>query len=51
MTRPSQLWIDLHLEWLIRFLGEPKRLWRRNFISTPLFLIDVTKEKIIKNIK
>ncbi|EFG2083681.1 WecB/TagA/CpsF family glycosyltransferase, partial [Escherichia coli] len=46
ITRPSQLWIDLHLEWLIRFLGEPKRLWRRNFISTPLFLIDVTKEKI-----
>lgn len=41
IKRPSQLWLDLHLEWLLRFLKEPIRLWKRNFISTPLFLKDL----------
>ena len=41
VQRPSQFWIDLHLEWLPRLLKEPKRLWRRNFVSTPLFLVDL----------
>jgi N-acetylglucosaminyldiphosphoundecaprenol N-acetyl-beta-D-mannosaminyltransferase len=41
VERPSQFWIDLHLEWLPRLLKEPKRLWRRNFVSTPLFLLDM----------
>ncbi len=32
-------WIcDLGLEWLPRFLREPGRLWRRNFVSTPQYL-------------
>lgn len=39
--RPSKFWIKLGLEWLPRFLGEPKRLFRRNFISTPTFIWDV----------
>jgi len=46
VQRPSQFWIDLHLEWLPRLLKEPKRLWRRNFVSTPLFLIDLLGYKI-----
>ena len=41
IKRPSKFWIDLHLEWLPRFLNEPKRLWKRNLVSTPLFLIDM----------
>ena len=41
VERPSQIWLDLHLEWLGRLLKEPKRMWRRNFVSTPLFLWDV----------
>lgn len=41
VQRPSQFWIDLHLEWLPRLLKEPKRLWKRNFVSTPLFLLDM----------
>jgi len=28
----------LGLEWLFRLIKEPKRMWKRNFISTPLFL-------------
>ena len=41
VKRPSLFWIGLHLEWLVRFVGEPKRLWRRNFVSTPIFLIEL----------
>lgn len=46
VQRPSQFWINLHLEWFLRFLNEPGRLWMRNFISTPLFLWEVLKEKL-----
>jgi N-acetylglucosaminyldiphosphoundecaprenol N-acetyl-beta-D-mannosaminyltransferase len=48
IDRPSQFWINIHLEWLPRLLKEPKRLWRRNFVSTPLFLFDLIKEKIAR---
>lgn len=41
VERPSQFWINMHLEWFGRLIKEPKRMWRRNFISTPLFLIDL----------
>jgi len=46
VVRPSQFWLDLHLEWLPRLLKEPKRLWRRNFVSTPLFMIDMMLYKM-----
>ncbi|QCT93965.1 WecB/TagA/CpsF family glycosyltransferase [Caminibacter mediatlanticus TB-2] len=46
VKRPSQFWINMHLEWLPRFLKEPKRLWRRNFISTPIFIKDTLLAKI-----
>ena len=41
VKRPSKIWVSLHLEWFVRFIGEPKRLWRRNFVSSPIFLIDL----------
>jgi N-acetylglucosaminyldiphosphoundecaprenol N-acetyl-beta-D-mannosaminyltransferase len=46
VKRPSKLWIKLHLEWLGRLSIEPKRLWRRNFISTPIFLKDMLMYKV-----
>jgi N-acetylglucosaminyldiphosphoundecaprenol N-acetyl-beta-D-mannosaminyltransferase len=46
IKRPGKFWISLGLEWLPRLLREPKRLWRRNFISNPLFMLIVIKEKI-----
>lgn len=51
VKRPSDIWLKLHLEWLVRLIGEPKRLWRRNFISTPIFLIDLLMYKIRKGTK
>jgi len=46
VVRPSPFWINIHLEWLPRLLKEPKRLWKRNFVSTPLFLIDMMLYKM-----
>jgi N-acetylglucosaminyldiphosphoundecaprenol N-acetyl-beta-D-mannosaminyltransferase len=45
VRRPGRFWIKLGLEWLPRLLREPRRLWKRNFISTPLFLWYVVREK------
>lgn len=47
--RSGKIWIKLGLEWLPRLLREPKRMWRRNFISTPCFLFDVLMAKLTKN--
>ena len=46
IKRPGKIWIKLGLEWLPRLFREPKRLWRRNFISSPLFLWYLLKEKL-----
>ena len=35
----------LGLEWLPRLIQQPKRLWRRTFISAPIFLWHVIKDK------
>jgi len=37
---------DIGLEWLYRLCKEPIRLWRRNFISTPVFLFWILRERI-----
>lgn len=40
-------WVcNMGLEWLPRLIREPKRLFRRNFVSTPLFLTMVLREKL-----
>jgi N-acetylglucosaminyldiphosphoundecaprenol N-acetyl-beta-D-mannosaminyltransferase len=44
VRRPGKTWQTLGLEWLRRFLKEPKRLWRRSFISLPYFLVKVFRE-------
>ena len=43
IKRPSNFWINLKLEWFIRFLAEPKRLFERNFVSTPKFIFYILK--------
>ena len=49
IERSSPFWINIGLEWLPRLLKEPKRLWRRNFVSSPLFLWYLLKAKDINN--
>ena len=46
VKRPSQFWISLGLEWLPRFLKEPKRLAQRNLVSTPKFILEIIWFKI-----
>lgn len=36
--RAPQWLCSLGLEWLFRLIKEPRRMWRRNFISTPKFV-------------
>lgn len=41
IRRPKIFFQKIGLEWFIRFLNEPKRLFKRNFISLPFFLKDL----------
>jgi N-acetylglucosaminyldiphosphoundecaprenol N-acetyl-beta-D-mannosaminyltransferase len=46
-VKRSHPWFLEHgLEWLPRLLKEPRRLWRRTFISTPVFVIHVVKQRV-----
>ncbi|MBI2428133.1 MAG: WecB/TagA/CpsF family glycosyltransferase [Ignavibacteriales bacterium] len=44
--RSSEWARENYLEWLPRLLREPFRLWRRNIISTPVFLLNVMKRTL-----
>lgn len=46
VKRPHKIWVMLGLEWLIRLIRNPKRMWSRTFISTPIFIKDVLIYKI-----
>ena len=48
IKRPAPLFRFFGLEWLVRLLREPKRLWRRSMVSGPRFLLDVVKEMVSK---
>lgn len=44
VKRSHPIFQRMGLEWLPRLLQEPRRLWRRNFVSSPLFLIAVLRQ-------
>ena len=44
--RSAEFWQRLGLEWLPRFLREPKRLWERNLVSMPRFLYWIVRDMI-----
>ena len=48
VQRSPEWAIKMGLEWLPRLLREPRRLFRRNFISSPLFLLMVFKARCRK---
>lgn len=45
VDRPGKLWIKLGLEWFVRLLKEPKRMWKRYLYYGPVFIILALKEK------
>ena len=46
IKRPGNFWVSIGLEWFPRFLKEPKRLAKRNLVSTPKFLLEIIWYKI-----
>ncbi len=46
VKRSHPFFQKIGLEWLPRLLQEPRRLFKRNFVSSPLFLLLVLKQKI-----
>ncbi|HLN24990.1 MAG TPA: WecB/TagA/CpsF family glycosyltransferase [Patescibacteria group bacterium] len=46
-SKRAPQWVrNLGLEWLPRLLRNPRRLWQRNFVSSPLFLSMVMRERL-----
>lgn len=46
VKRSHRVFQRLGLEWLPRLIQEPKRLWRRNFISNPLFMLRIVFHRL-----
>lgn len=49
VTRPSEFWIKLNLEWFIRLIKEPKRMWKRYIYYGLIFTYDIIAVKLKKN--
>ncbi|MBN1545809.1 MAG: WecB/TagA/CpsF family glycosyltransferase [Syntrophaceae bacterium] len=49
IKRSNPVFQRLGLEWLPRLLGEPRRLWRRNFVSNPMFLMRIIQQRFKSN--
>jgi N-acetylglucosaminyldiphosphoundecaprenol N-acetyl-beta-D-mannosaminyltransferase len=45
VKRSHPLFQRLGLEWLPRLLQQPRRLWRRMFVSAPIFVMDVMRAR------
>lgn len=46
IVRPHPFWIRLHLEWFVRLIKEPKRMWKRYLYYGPVFIkLIVAKKK------
>ena len=45
ISRPGQFWINLNLEWFVRLMKEPKRMWKRYLYYGTLFVYDIVLTK------
>ena len=45
VKRPSSFWIALQLEWFIRLIKEPQRMWKRYLYYGPVFIGYILREK------
>ncbi|MEX2513459.1 MAG: WecB/TagA/CpsF family glycosyltransferase [Cyclobacteriaceae bacterium] len=45
IERPGQVWINCGLEWLVRLVREPRRMWVRYLYYGPIFIKDLLLEK------
>ena len=49
LKRAPKWMINLGLEWLYRFVKEPKRLWKRYLMGNVLFIAAIVKQKIMND--
>ncbi|MDR4476696.1 MAG: WecB/TagA/CpsF family glycosyltransferase [Nitrospira sp.] len=45
-SRAPRWMSNIGLEWAYRFIREPRRMWKRNFVSTPKFIWLVIKQHV-----
>ncbi|MEX0275522.1 MAG: WecB/TagA/CpsF family glycosyltransferase, partial [Flavobacteriaceae bacterium] len=50
VKRPSNVWINLGLEWLGRLLKEPRRMWKRYIYYGIIFLGHIVKRSRVRRI-
>src|SRR5471030_1753574 len=46
VNRPSEFWRNLGLEWFVRLVNEPKRMYKRYLIYGPAFGVSLLKQKV-----
>lgn len=46
IVRPHPFWIQLRLEWFIRLIKEPKRMWKRYLYYGPVFIKLILEKKM-----
>lgn len=46
VARPHSFWIKMRLEWFIRLIKEPKRMWKRYLYYGPIFIKLILQQKI-----
>jgi N-acetylglucosaminyldiphosphoundecaprenol N-acetyl-beta-D-mannosaminyltransferase len=51
INRPSKFWVGMGLEWFIRLMNEPSRLWKRYLYYGPVFLYIVLKKKMDQSVR
>jgi len=50
IKRPSRFWINMKLEWLIRLVNEPGRMWKRYLYYGPYFVFILLNKKLKKTL-
>ena len=47
-VKRAPLWVqNMNCEWLYRLIQEPRRMWKRYFVTNGLFLLMIIKEKLL----
>lgn len=50
INRPSKFWIDMKMEWFVRLVNEPGRMWKRYLYYGPYFIYILLGKKIRKTL-
>jgi N-acetylglucosaminyldiphosphoundecaprenol N-acetyl-beta-D-mannosaminyltransferase len=45
VTRPSKFWQNLGLEWFVRLVKEPRRMFKRYLYYGPIFVLSILRQK------